>query len=149
MAKLLDQSAIEVTTSEIELEGWSFILSQSFKNLRSVHIAWRIKSKSPDQETSFVEADESRYEMFFEALRANESIRSVHVRAKQDGEPFTEQKMQLFFKHLKVGLMKPNLQELKIVELKMEASSHLSSMLKELTALPNKVGKLNVEYLDY
>ncbi|KAB7503969.1 NLR family CARD domain-containing protein 4 [Armadillidium nasatum] len=142
VAKLLDQNIIEISTSEIEFEGWSYILSQPFKRLSSLKIAWRIKSKSPDQESSFTEASQQQYESFFEALKNNESIRSIHVRAKQDGEPFTEEKIKMFFTHLQNAFLKKNLQELHIVDIKMKASKYLRKAIEDVSNQPSKVRAL-------
>lgn len=139
IAKLLDQKNIDISTSEIEFEGWSYILSQPFKKLRSLEIAWRINSKSPDQESSFTEASEAQYKNFFEALRKNESIHSIHVRAKQDGETFTEEKISMFFSHLQKALLKKNLQELHIVEMKMKASNHIRQTFEAIANEPSRV----------
>ncbi|KAG0723420.1 NLR family CARD domain-containing protein 4 [Chionoecetes opilio] len=49
IAKLLDRRNAVVYTSDVDFEGWRYILAQNFKHLKSLEIVWRIKSSNPDQ----------------------------------------------------------------------------------------------------
>ncbi|XP_042233865.1 uncharacterized protein LOC121874052 isoform X2 [Homarus americanus] len=138
VAKLLDRRNAIVHTSEMDFEGWSFIIAQNFKKLKSLEIVWRIKSNNPDQESSFNEATPDQYTAFFNALKSNTSINKISIRATQDGEPFSDQKIELFFSHLQAILPKVNLRELEIKELKMSVSHHLRKAFEGATCHMDK-----------
>lgn len=133
IAKLLDRRNAIVYTSDVDFEGWRYILAQNFKQLKSLEIVWRIKSSNPDQESSFNEASPDLYRDFFNALRSNSSITRLSIRAMQDGEPFSDAKIELFFSHLQRVLNKENLKELEIKELNMMASEPLRRALEGAT----------------
>ena len=139
VAKLLDHNYATVYTSEVDFEGWGSILSQKFTNLKSLEIVWRIKSNNPDQESSFTEASPELYKAFFTALKNNTSITKIKIRATQDGEPFSEEKIELFFSNLEMVLPKENLREIEIKELKMHVSSHLRRAIEGATCQMDKV----------
>ncbi|KAK8730935.1 hypothetical protein OTU49_007709, partial [Cherax quadricarinatus] len=147
VAKLLDRRNAIVHTSDVDFEGWSFILAQNFKKLKSLEIVWRIKSTNPDQESSFNEATPQLYTAFFSALRSNTSITKISIRATQDGEPFSNEKIELFFSHLQGILTKENLRELEIKELKMKVSSHLRKAIEGATCHMEKKGMETLEVL--
>ncbi|KAK3877452.1 hypothetical protein Pcinc_017833 [Petrolisthes cinctipes] len=81
-----------------------------------------IKSRNPDQESSFTEASPELYSDFFTALRANSSITKISVRATQDGEPFSTQKIRLFFENFSLCLAKDKLKEIELKEIKLEVT---------------------------
>ncbi|ROT76952.1 hypothetical protein C7M84_004419 [Penaeus vannamei] len=135
VARLLDRDYHRVYTSEVDFEGWSSILDQKFHMLKNLELVWRIKSNNPDQESSFNEASPELYRQFFSALRRNKSISMIRVRATQDGEPFSETKIKLFFSHFKEALEKENLKELEIKELNMNVlNGKVSSSLVQAVA---------------
>lgn len=145
VARLLDRRNAIIHTSEVDFEGWSLILDQKFQKLRSLEIVWRIKSNNPDQESSFSEASPELYTAFFNALKSNISITKISIRATQDGEPFSNEKIELFFSHLQEILPKKNLQELEIKELKMKVSYHLRKAIEGATRHMDKVWDVNKE----
>ncbi|XP_045592953.2 uncharacterized protein [Procambarus clarkii] len=147
VAKLLDRRNAIVYTSEVDFEGWSSILAQNFKKLNSLEIVWRIKSTNPDQESSFNEATPQLYAAFFSALRSNTSITKISIRATQDGEPFSDEKIELFFSHLQGILVKENLRELEIKELKMKVSTHLRKAIEGATCHMEKKAMEGLEIL--
>ncbi|KAK4290712.1 hypothetical protein Pmani_036411 [Petrolisthes manimaculis] len=134
IARLLDRHCISIATSEIDFEGWSLILGQNFKKLKNLEINWRIKSRNPDQESSFTEATGELYTAFFTALRANTSITKIAVRATQDGETFTPQKIRTFFENFALCLTKPRLKEIELKEMKMEVSGELRTAVEKATS---------------
>ncbi|KAK7078291.1 hypothetical protein SK128_013091, partial [Halocaridina rubra] len=138
VAKLLDQNYATVYTSEAHFEGWGSILDQNFRKLKALEIVWRIKSNNPDQESSFSEANPDLYKTFFNSLKHNKSINSIKIRATQDGEPFSKQKIELFFSNLEKVLLKENLRELEIKELKMPVSKHLRKAIEGATCHMDK-----------
>ncbi|XP_068234832.1 uncharacterized protein [Palaemon carinicauda] len=147
VAKLLDHSYATVYTSEVDFEGWGSILAQKFSNLKTLEIVWRIKSSNPDQESSFTEATPEQYSTFFNSLKSNTSINKIKIRATQDGEPFSEEKIRLFFSNLEMVLPKENLRELEIKELKMHVSSHLKRAIEGATCHMNKKALCDLERL--
>ncbi|KAK3866629.1 hypothetical protein Pcinc_027847 [Petrolisthes cinctipes] len=78
------------------------------------------QSRNPDQESSFTEASPELYSDFFTALRANSSITKISVRATQDGEPFSTQKIRLFFENFSLCLAKDKLKEIELKEIKLD-----------------------------
>ncbi|XP_071522750.1 uncharacterized protein [Panulirus ornatus] len=146
VAKLLDRRNAIVQTSEVDFEGWSFIL-QKLEKLKSLEIVWRIKSNNPDQESSFNEASPQLYTAFFSALKSNTSITKISIRATQDGEPFSDEKIELFFSHLQGILPKKKLKELEIKELKMKVSYHLRKAVEGATRHMDKKALEDLEIL--
>ncbi|CAL4067065.1 unnamed protein product, partial [Meganyctiphanes norvegica] len=138
VAKLLDSEHASITTCEVDFEGWSKILPENLKKLKSLEIIWRIKSQNPDQETSFVEAGASLYQAFFSALHNNTSIKKLTIRAMQDGEPFSEEKITLFFSHLQSALQKDNLEHLEIKDMRMEASGPLKKAISTVSNMDKR-----------
>ncbi|KAK3871976.1 hypothetical protein Pcinc_022906 [Petrolisthes cinctipes] len=94
----------------------------------------RIKSRNPDQESSFTEASPELYSDFFTALRANSSITKISVRATQDGEPFSTQKIRLFFENVSLCLAKDKLKEIELKEIKLEVSGELRKAVERATS---------------
>ena len=133
VASLLDHEHVIISTNEAYLEGWTYLLPQTFYRLKSLELVWRIKSTNPDQESTFVEASRNQLSAFFTALHKNTSVQTLKLRAKQDGAVFTEDKLNDFFSHIHKAFLKKGLKNLEFRDMKIDLGKHLRESFVNVT----------------